>query len=127
MRQRFTATLQEGASIRPVRAVGLASALAVAGILAGSPVCAQPSVQASPVPGAEGPAQGAAPQQQVPEVVRPGSGRSEGGGQAPARGGVIAPPAGTVERTPVITPPAVGTMPVIQPPANGGAGGAVSK
>lgn len=100
-------------------------AVFIAGVAAAVPVFAQPSTQASPVPGMQGPAQGTAPQGPVPEVIRPSGGV---GGQSIPSNGVISPPAPSGASTTVIKPPATGTMPVIHPPGSvGGPGGVVPK
>ena len=89
-----------------------------------------------------------APEQTLPEVVRPRPDtptlppgndgnttvqpRSEnpqvGGGRPVPDNGVIAPPVSGMGTTPVIPPPATGTMPVIPPPGSaGGQRGVVPK
>ncbi len=86
-------------------------AFVVASAVTAGPGLAQPSTQSSPVPGLQGPAQGAAPQQQLPEVIRPGP---------LPKNGVITPPSNSTANTPVIKPPLSGTMPVIPPPGSAG-------
>ena len=128
-------------------------ALLAGGLIAAMPTFAQTDASPgagtlSPVPGVQGPAEGAAPTGQVPEVVKPlgsatlppgndsGTGGvplSEnpqvGGGRAIPDSGVIVPPVnGTVATTPVIRPPSTGTTPVIPPPGSpGGERGVVPK
>ena len=99
----------------------------LAGLVLAGPGWAQPSVQTSPVPGVQGPAQGTAPQQQVPEVIHPNSGQAGASGQSTQtvpRNGVITPPPTAGSGASVIKPPATGSMPVIAPP--GSAGGTTS-
>ena len=95
--------------------------LLAGGLIAAMPTLAQTSdgsVTTSPVPGAQGSAEGAAPSGQVPEVVQPRG----PGGSIPSTG-VIQPPAnGAANATPVLRPApgTAGTMPVIPPPGSAG-------
>ena len=111
-------------------------ALVAAGLIAAMPSWAQ-STATPPVPGVQGPAVGAAPQEQVPEVVKPrpgqdGTPRADqpqvDGAKPIPDSGVITPPASSAGSSAVIRPPATGTMPIIPPPGSlGGQGGVVPK